>query len=81
MAVKTITIDMEAYEILAKLKKNNESFSQVIKKTLKDRSNTAKRLYDNLNEVLLSYETLDNVESIIDDRTLSVAESPILDEE
>ncbi len=81
MAVKTITIDMEAYEILAKLKKGNESFSQVIKKTLKDRSNTARRLYDNLDKVLLSEETLHNVENVINDRSLSIAESPILDEE
>ena len=81
MAVKTITIDMEAYEILAKLKKGNESFSQVIKKTLKDRSNTAMRLYENLDKVLLSEETLHNVENVINDRSLSIAESPILDEE
>jgi predicted CopG family antitoxin len=64
MAVKTITIDLEAYEALAKRKKGNESFSQVIKRTFSEERYTAKHLLENLEEVSLSEETLDRIEEI-----------------
>ena len=64
MAAKTITIDLEAYEALAKRKKANESFSQVIKRTFTEERYTAKHLLENLVEVSLSDEALDRIEEI-----------------
>ena len=81
MAVKTITIDMEAYSILSSLKKGNESFSQVIKNTLLKESKTAERLLQNLDSCLLSDEALENTNRIIVDRAHSMTDSPILDQE
>jgi predicted CopG family antitoxin len=44
MGVKTITVTEEAYRLLAKEKKEDESFSQVIKRLAKERG----RLSDSL---------------------------------
>lgn len=81
MAVKTITIDMEAYNLLSKLKKPNESFSQVIKKTLAGRSRTAKRLCEDLDGLVLAKDTIDKVEELIAEREESYTNSPVIDEQ
>lgn len=79
MAVKTITIDMEAYNLLSRLKKPNESFSQVIKKTLADRSKTAQRLYEDLDRLVLAKDTIDQIEGLVAEREKSYTNSPVLD--
>ena len=79
MAVKTITIDMEAYEILVKAKKGKESFSQVIKNTLNQKSKTARNLIEHLDEVALNDSTLDSVDELIKHREDSPISSPKID--
>ena len=49
---------------MAKRKKANESFSQVIKRTFREERYTAMHLLENLSEVSLSEETLDRIEEI-----------------
>jgi predicted CopG family antitoxin len=80
MAVKTITIDMEAYEILLKAKKGKESFSKVIKKTFLPQRKTARNLLENLDTILLSDETLDAVDKMVKERSSSMTQSVILSE-
>jgi predicted CopG family antitoxin len=57
MPVKTITIDMEAYDLLTSEKRSNESFSRAIKRRFR-RASTAKVLFERLDEVCLSESTL-----------------------
>ena len=76
MAVKTITIDMEAYEALASRKRPGESFSQVIKRTLSEERYTARNLLEHMDSVLLSDAALDAVEEVIRDRARDFVTEP-----
>jgi len=78
MAVKTITIDMEAYDLLAADKREGESFSKVIKRRLKPKK-TARALLEHLHECMLAEDTLDRVEELIAARDDDIAESPAFD--
>ena len=78
MAVKTITIDMEAYDLLASQKRGNESFSRVIKRRLRP-ENTASALLRRLDDVLLDEDTLDRLEDLVAARADSLIASQPLD--
>ncbi len=68
MAVKTITIDLESYELLAARKRPGESFSRVIKRTLRDERYTASHLLEHLDEVLLAEDTVTAIEEVVSER-------------
>jgi len=78
VAVKTITIDMEAYEKLAAEKKEGESFSQVIKRVLGARGMTANALLKRIEKVTLSDDTLDRIEEVVRDRERDLVQAPDL---
>ena len=70
MAVKTITIDMEAYGLLSSQKAEGQSFSQVIKAHFAPRP-TAGRFLALLRASRLSPEALDAMERQVRARKLS----------
>ena len=72
MAVKTITIDLDAYELLARRKQPGQSFSNVIKQHFGERP-TAARFRAMLHGIRLSDETLDAVEQQVKNRRKSPA--------
>jgi len=74
MAVKTITIDLEAYEALARRKKPGQSFSQVIKEQI-GRRKTAAELLRIAAGLRLGRETLDAMDAQIKARRRSPARS------
>ena len=61
MAVKTITIDLEAYQILARRKRPGQSFSQVIKEG-SGASRKGRELRVILGRLRMSPEALDSIE-------------------
>ncbi len=64
MAVKTISIDMEAYDLLARHKRVGTSFSDVIKKQFGPKK-TASSLLEALSSMELEDSTLDQFEKEI----------------
>ena len=77
MAVKTITIDMDAYGILSASKQGSESFSKVIKRRFR-KTTTGRNLLNHLDDVCLSASGLKGVEAVVKARRESLAESPKL---
>ena len=64
MAVKTITIDMDAYEALRRRKRQGQSFSDVIKEHF-TRGATGAALRVAVREIEVDESTLDAVDGII----------------
>ncbi|MDX9958871.1 MAG: antitoxin VapB family protein [Spirochaetia bacterium] len=68
MAVKTITIDMEAYDLLSKARTGSESFSKVIKHILGPAGKDAQSLLASLNSIRVSEPVLDALEQVVASR-------------
>ena len=64
MAVKTTTIDMEAYGLLSRHKKPGQSFSQVIKEHLGGK-HTVRDFRNAVRSVTISESTLDPEDELI----------------
>ena len=64
MAVKTITIDLEAYEALSQHRGRGESFSEVIKSHF-GRQRTGRDLKRTLERVHLSEATIDRIDDVV----------------
>ena len=75
MAVKTITIDLEAYDRLSRLK-DGDSFSQVIKKYLPAAGSTAGDLLASLDGSAVSEETVDSIAQVVQERRDSPVREP-----
>ena len=76
MAVKTITIDIDAYERLARLKSEGQSFSQVIKELVPARPSRARDLLAALDRSEIGDATLDAVERVVAERRRSPVRVP-----
>lgn len=67
MAFKTITIDLDAYERLSRLK-DGDSFSQVIKRYLPAAGSTAGDLLAALDDTAVSEQTVEAIDSVVEER-------------
>jgi predicted CopG family antitoxin len=72
MAVKTITIDMEAYTLLSRNKGEGQSFSQVIKAHFQPQP-TVGRFRQLVSQVRLGSEALDRMDELVKRRKLDPA--------
>lgn len=77
MAVKTITIDVEAYELLSRSKREGQSFSQVIKEHFSG-AKKGRDLKAALRGISLSEDTLDAIEEQVKRRQSDTAKAPEL---
>ena len=77
MAIKTITIDLEAYDALARHKGPGQSFSQVIKAHFGPLK-TAGAFRRMLRETSVSDRTIDGIEAVVRSRRGSKARVPTL---
>jgi predicted CopG family antitoxin len=73
MAVKTITIDLEAYERLASLKNEGQSFSQVIKEHIPAKRTTGRDLLDSIRAAGFSAEFVEIMDGLVRERRKSPA--------
>ncbi len=77
MAVRTITIDLEAYEALARRKRGGQSFSDVIKERFAG-GGTGRDLLEAVRHFGLDEETLDAIEEQVKARGRARARAPRL---
>jgi predicted CopG family antitoxin len=74
MAVKTITIDMEAYDLLSRSKRTGQSFSQVIKEHFSG-AKKGRDLQAALREISVSDATLDAIDELVEARERNPAQA------
>lgn len=77
MAVKTITIDLDAYEALARRKRKGQSFSEVIKEQFGG-ARTGRDLLQALAGAAVSEDTTDRIEARVAARRRERARAPRL---